>query len=399
MPIKVHIRDFQSLGNVELEIDGLTVVTGANNLGKSAVVRAIRGAFQNAKGTSFVRHGAPKTSVEIEFGDGHSLTWEKGRGKADKPTYIIDGGKPIHPGQGVPDEVKALGVRAINAGGREVWPQIARQFDGQIFLLDQPGSVMAEAVADLERVSQLNDALRLASSDLRAASSELGTRRSDIETLERELQTFAGLEEASQEVQDLEAQAALVQRIETALQGLRVLQQRRNAAQKQVQRLGDIEKVDIPEENIRDLPARLEETKRLRDRLNAAQAKVQRFQEFATVTVPETDVSAVLIELEALRKINQRRQKIQAQIHHLEQADLTAEVGDMVPLERLQNALQVSRGLRDHRRQAQSRVEEVEGELKQVEQEVEQATEELTGILGSQCPFCGSALHQAGAHA
>ncbi len=245
MPIKVRVRDFQSIGDVSIEIDGLTVVTGANNTGKSALMRAIRAAVQNAKGTSFVRHGKVKSIVEMDFGDGQTLLWEKGKAKADKPTYSINGGTPIHPGQAVPDEVRELGIKPIMAGGREVWPQIARQFD-QVFLLDQPGSVMADAVADVDRVSKLNEALRLAQSDYRAATGELNTRRNDLLTLDKELQRFKGLDDLNKEVLDIEAKAGLISRLETALQGISVLRDRRKAAQFSVVCLSGIAEVTVP---------------------------------------------------------------------------------------------------------------------------------------------------------
>ena len=101
--IKVRIQNFQSIEDLTLEIDKLTVITGSNNTGKSAIVRAIRGVFQNTRGTSFIRHGKPKSTVTITFADGQTVVWEKGRGKADKPTYILNGGAPIYPGHACSD--------------------------------------------------------------------------------------------------------------------------------------------------------------------------------------------------------------------------------------------------------------------------------------------------------
>ena len=141
--MKVTVKNFQSIKEAELEVNGFTVITGANNSGKTALMRAIKGAFQNTKGTAFVRHGEDRCRVEIEFEDG-SFAWEKGKGK---PAYEIDG-KVVNPGKTIPDEVSALGVRPIKAGpAGDVWPQIAPQFTGQVFLVDKHGSALAEAVA------------------------------------------------------------------------------------------------------------------------------------------------------------------------------------------------------------------------------------------------------------
>ena len=191
MPVRVHIKNFQSIADATLTIDGFTVITGANNSGKTAVIRAVQGALSNAPGDAFVRHGADRLSVELSFDDGQSVKWEKG--PKVKPTYHI-GGKTLHPGRTVPEEVSALGIRPVLIGQVPVWPQIAKQFTGQVFLLDLPGSSVAEAVADVDRVGRLTQALRFADSDKRAATTDLRVRRQDVETGKREVEAYDGVE-------------------------------------------------------------------------------------------------------------------------------------------------------------------------------------------------------------
>ena len=398
MAVKIRVRDFQSLGDVGLVIDGLTVVTGANNTGKSALMRALRAAFQNAKGTSFIRHGATKASVEVDFGDGHTLLWEKGKGKADKPTYVIDGGKPIYPGQGVPDEVRALGVRPITAGGREIWPQIAPQFQ-QVFLLDQPGSVMAEAVADVERVSKLNDALRLAASDQRAASGELTTRRSDLTNLEIELKRFDGLDLLSDEIKEIETKAALTQRVEVALQGLVVLRDRRDAAASSVAFLAPIASFDIPSatdgESIRELAVECASLAGLQTRLSKAASRVKSLSGVESLDIPD-GVSAIQADQQALAELqalSKRHAKAKRQVEKLEAVDLSDSL-DTGATDKLLSALVVVQGLATQLAGVIRRVVLAEADTVKVDAEWEQVNHELSEALGglSQCPVCESPL-------
>lgn len=207
MTIKIRIKNFQSLEDTGLDVDGFTVVTGQNNSGKTALMRAVKGLFENTGGDSFVRHGSNGLNVNITFQDAQ-VTWSKG--PKQKPAYLI-GGKHIHPGRSVPDEVRQLGVVPIKAGNTEVWPQIASQFDGQLFLLNQPGSAIAEAVADVARVSQLTAALAFAESDKRAASSTLSIRRQDEVLALASVHAFDGLDVASEVHQT--AQEALQQAV------------------------------------------------------------------------------------------------------------------------------------------------------------------------------------------
>lgn len=275
---KVRVQDFQSIADAAIEVDGFTVITGPNNSGKSALMRALRGAFQNTKGTGFVRHKKSKAVVQVEFADGNKLEWSKGTAKSAKPTYILNGGDPIHPGQAVPDEVRDLGVKPIQAGGREIWPQFAPQFTGQIFLLDQPGSVLAEAVADVERVSRLNGALKMSESDRRTAGSTLKVRMADREKLKGDLERFSGLDDLEVEVQGIEQGIQKAAVVEKAVKGLSDLLSRLEMASEGVADLQGIEDVEIPPEEdftvLEDILEEIGELRRLQSRTEEIEQRV-----------------------------------------------------------------------------------------------------------------------------
>jgi energy-coupling factor transporter ATP-binding protein EcfA2 len=148
MAVTVRVKNFQSIKDAELKISGLTVITGPNNSGKTAFLRAIRGLFTNAPSGPLVRQGEQNLSVYMMFDDGNSVFWEKGKVNQ----YTVNGKTLSSVGRGVPPEVEALGVREISAGSEKIWPQVARQFDGTLFLVDRPGATMAEALSDVERV-------------------------------------------------------------------------------------------------------------------------------------------------------------------------------------------------------------------------------------------------------
>ena len=76
--IRVRVRNFQSIVDAEIVVDGLTVVTGQNNSGKTAVMRAVHGVFTNASGNALVRHGEDHLSVDLDFGEVKEVRWEKG---------------------------------------------------------------------------------------------------------------------------------------------------------------------------------------------------------------------------------------------------------------------------------------------------------------------------------
>ena len=212
MPFRVRVRNFQSIKDATIRVSGLTVITGPNNSGKTAMLRAVRGAFTNAPAGPLVRKGEAHLSVDLSFDDGHTLTWEKGsekpegKGKAIN-RYVLDGKALEGVGRGVPPEVEALGVREISAGSDGLWPQIARQFDGTLFLVDRPGSVVAEALSDVERVGKLSDALRASESDRRTIASEMKVRRADMARLQERAQKFDGLDTVLEDINTVDLRA------------------------------------------------------------------------------------------------------------------------------------------------------------------------------------------------
>lgn len=248
--LRVRVKNFQSIRDTTINIDGFTVVTGPNNSGKSALMRAIRGPFENTSGTAFVRHGTTKTEVEVDFGDGNIIQWSKGK---SRPTYVVNGGEPIHPGRAVPDEVNEIGVRPVQVGGQLIWPQFAPQFTGQVFLLDQPGSMLAEAVADVERVGQLNRALKAVQSDGRTAASKLRVREQDRQNLTEELSKYEGIDAVRDQVTSLDEDIQNTRTVAKAIHGLAALRQRLQKANGLVVKLQGVESISVPEDDASSL--------------------------------------------------------------------------------------------------------------------------------------------------
>jgi DNA repair ATPase RecN len=244
MAITVRVQNFQSIEDATVVIDGFTVVTGPNNSGKTALQRAIRGVFTNPPAGALVRHGTAFLSVTITFPDGQTVCWEKG----DKVNrYIVNGGKPLEGvGRGVPEVVSNMGVHFIKAGNEKLWPQIAQQFTGQIFLLDRPGSMVAEAVADVEKVGQLSAALKLSEKDRRSALGDLKVRRKDEVSLQKELDGFAGLNGAETEVSALETSISEASDAASSAVLLLNLQSQISSVESEIEQYEGIENVTLP---------------------------------------------------------------------------------------------------------------------------------------------------------
>jgi len=246
MPFTVRVQNFQSIADATLVVDRFTTITGPNNTGKSAFLRAVQGLFRNSKGTDFVRRGATHCSVQITFDDGVSVTWEKGK---NVNRYRINSEDWLEKvSHGVPESVvDVLKVRAVNIANTSWWPQVGEQFNGQVFLLDKPGSVLAEAISDVERVGKLNKALQVAESDRRKARSVLKVRRSDEEKTQDKLVLFHGLDDVGKRIEGLEELQEQAVKVRGALLELLRLKEALHREGAVIAKLSGVDKVSLPE--------------------------------------------------------------------------------------------------------------------------------------------------------
>jgi len=304
MPVRVRVRNFQSIKDAEVTLSGLTVITGPNNIGKSALMRAVRGVFTNPTAGPLVRNGTAHLTVDLWLDDGTHIKWEKGWAKPHKKggtlnQYWLNGVKLESVGHGAPKEVLALGVDSIPAGNQQLWPQIARQKEGDYFLVNKSGAIVAEALSDVERVGRLNKALRLTERDRRSTDGELRVRSKDLRTLSKDLEYFEGLGDLQKASDSLRGCRSFLASRQQELQKLRALQARLGEARVQAQYWGAFEG-RVPS-HAHLSPARVTDIHRLdqiQRRWVRASEDSARFRGFRT-TVPE---SGTVVKLARSRK-------------------------------------------------------------------------------------------------
>lgn len=403
--IKVRVRNFQSIVDASIVIEGLTVITGENNAGKSAFFRAIRGAFSNARGHDFVRVGQSHCTVDLVFEDGQTLTWEKGK-KVNR--YVVNGKVFDKVAHGVPPEARIFGVEPVTVNDTELWPQIASQVTGVVFLLDQPGSVIAEAVADVERVNQLSNALKACESDKRGVKTELKLRAQDAQEFAERRALFVSIEPTLANVQKIETQYTVAERTAKAITNLDRLGTRRKKALEEVQALAGITALEkaIPLESLirdtRDIGQQIRELRALRERWQLAKQSVvslsglervvqlvptdermsyvQKFRQGISVTV------GLVTRLEQSQgELNQAMRGYQAL------SKVTLDDSILLRLEKFTKGLVPARNLRNRLSRAKSDVAALEKELLACEKEEAAVQERVASVLGhfEDCPTCG----------
>ena len=397
MTVKIRVRDFQSIEDAEIEVSGLTVITGANNTGKSASLRAVFGLFTNARGTKFVRHGKDQCSVSVTFGDGRSVTWEKG---AKQNRYTVDGKVLDKVGAGVPPEVEALGVVPITASGRELWPQFAQQFTGQVFLLDQPGSVLAESIADVSRVGVLNEALRLSQSDRRSLTSELKVRLSDVSRLEGVEAGYAGLDRVEEKVAELATLKTETDTLKERAEGVRSLRDNLRTLSDTVEEFVPVRWVEIPDggSEIGDNLSLLIELLSVREKLGPLADTVRTLGPVSGVTLPDdSDVlrpGKVLEALSLLLGFQENRRalsEVTGRGSEIRSA-VSAPLPDPEEVRRVSSGLEELRRLRTDWGSRKKTLADLRSEVLSLSESYEGALHEVRDLVGEsgECPICGT---------
>ncbi|ARU59670.1 hypothetical protein CBW65_00405 [Tumebacillus avium] len=194
----LRIENFQSHELTEMAFDdGLNVIVGASDNGKSAVIRALRWLLYNEpRGSDFMRVGANQCRVMIELADGSRVTRER---TPSKNRYIVmqaSGEEQIYEGFGntVPKEVSDLtGVRKVALDeDNETTLHLGTQLEAP-FLLSEPGSIKAKAIGRLNGVHIIDAASRDTNRDLTRANADERGYREQLAEVDQELEQFSDL--------------------------------------------------------------------------------------------------------------------------------------------------------------------------------------------------------------
>ena len=400
--MRVRIKNFQSIKDAEIEISGFTVITGTNNSGKTAVMRAIRGVFTNAPAGPLLRRGEAYLSVTIHFDDGNTVTWEKGWEKPDRKgktvnRYIVNGKTLPNVGRSAPEEVRLLGVGEIRAGSDRIWPQIADQVTGSLFLVDRPGSVMAEALSDVERVGKLSSALRLSESDRRSVSDRLRIRREDLENARTNLSHYEGLDDILPLASDLRDRKASLDALRSRITEANALLDRLNRARSRAAVFENFDPNVVPDDEVPCLTAqRLAESKTLLETLQSRRAETEQLRSWdGGAPIPETTPSSTA--LDTARALWKRLASAQARVSALPSEVPT--VPDPEPVVKIRKAIGIVSSFEETLRSRADAVALLDIRAAELDDDLVRVESEITTLLGDRglCPTCG-AVHTDTSH-
>ena len=175
---RLQIQNFQAHDKLRIDFDPhITCIIGTDNdVGKSAIIRALRWVCTNEPGGgAFVRHGTKGTTVRLLV-DGHTITRRRSA-SGDVNTYELDGQEYKAFGRGVPEPIaRLLNVTPTCWQGQHDAPfwfgetagEVSRQLNAIVNL-----GIIDDTLAGVARtLNHARTRLEVAETDLTAAKKE-----------------------------------------------------------------------------------------------------------------------------------------------------------------------------------------------------------------------------------
>lgn len=205
----VILENFQSHKYTSIHFDeGLNVILGPSDSGKSAIIRGIKWALYNEpSGDYFIREGETEASVTLIFSDNTKI---KRRRTKSKNSYILhkkNGEEIKFEGFGisVPEEiVEEIGITKIRLDSDESNAiNLGEQLEGP-FLLSEKTSTRAGAIGRLIGVNIIDDALKETLRDVRNSSNTKRITEERITKIEDELKGYEYLNDLEVRLEKVE---------------------------------------------------------------------------------------------------------------------------------------------------------------------------------------------------
>ena len=193
----VSIQNFQSHARTVLDFhEGVNVIVGTTDGGKTAIIRALRWLIWNRpSGDALRSRWGGATNVQLETEEG---VITRSKDKIDKYTLRLKGQEDIEfkaIGTSVPAEIQGvLNISEIN---------LQNQHDATFLLSDTPGAVATHfnKVARLDRIDSATSAIN---GWIRGLKSDVSHLETDIATEKAKLPQFENLEKFEIEIEVLE---------------------------------------------------------------------------------------------------------------------------------------------------------------------------------------------------
>lgn len=387
---EIEIRNYQSVGHAKFAIDGFTVIVGKNNIGKSAIIRAINAGLTNQQGDNFIREGQKSADVHVKRGD-LDIVWKRGT----SASYVVNGEAFSKLRGAVPQPLIDAGFKELQVGDEKINTMLAEQLGGEIFLLNKSGAFITEALSTMYNLDVLGAADDLCQKEQRSAKALLKTRESDLVALEEQLQRYADFEAVKKEIEALQQLDATYNQCQAEVSKIAEYRRALEDVAVRVKRLQQIVSVDIPEtESCQKI---VQESLWLADHAQRYQSLAQRvtlLDGVSSVDIPDCqEASQMLTEIQEIGRLSAELKQTGNRFKsHQEALKALEEIPDLEGMESLTSEVSDLSSLYTQLKVIADSVKQSKADMEQATIAAQKNQEELDKF--DTCPLCLRPMNQ-----
>lgn len=199
--ISIKISNFQSHRLTEISTNkNFVSLVGANNVGKTALIRSLYWILEDIRGDDFIRDGCKQASVVLQIDD---KVVERKKGNKEN-SYRLDGVEYKSIGYRPPMEVlRGLDLLPLKLDNdNEVQLSLTDQLE-EHFLIFKPGSYKGKFLGSLTGANKLDAALKDTNNRLASTKKNIDVVKQSIASIETQLVGYANLPVVQQQIDEL----------------------------------------------------------------------------------------------------------------------------------------------------------------------------------------------------
>lgn len=268
---RIHIKNFQSLKDVEIHTGNVTVIKGTSDTGKSAFIRALNSLLTGHLPAHFIRSGTHEASVLVETDDGYI---EVSRAKGGSTVFNINGTEFSKLGMGVvPEEMwNFIGNPEIKVDkDLKVILNIQEQHKSMFLIQNTPATEVAKVMGFISKLNLLYVALRSMINQESNLKSSIMSDEAELKPIQERLKNLSV-------VHDLKVTDTLI------------------SIDKQISFIGKVDKAGVLAESIKDI--KLYNIKKVEKLVESVTTLSEEFNKYAEL---EEKAKAVKEEFKAIK--------------------------------------------------------------------------------------------------
>ena len=205
--MKIKAKDFEIIDNLELELkEGITVIVGASNNGKSSLIRLLRSIIYNLNGDSSIQQGESSYTLGIIEGDNKILV-KRDMNASNKTVYSVNGEVLKKVGRNtIPEVESALNMRIIDINKKKMELNFLRQMEHP-FLIFESSAFIYDFLSSSSNQADFTGLIKTMKADLKDISDNKKHLEGRVDTLKDLYQTskstYEKLESIDPLVQDI----------------------------------------------------------------------------------------------------------------------------------------------------------------------------------------------------